>query len=94
MRANYKMGPKNNKSTSSKVAVLMDSISTNESGNDSDLNTDLFPDNTLTGPPVISGTITGITTGITDADSSVGEKIFLMRLRTLLRKLTWTEESV
>jgi hypothetical protein len=76
VRANYKMGPKNNKSTSSKVAVLMDSISTNESGNDSDLNTDLFPDNTLNGSPGISGTITGITTGITDADSSVGEKRF------------------
>jgi hypothetical protein len=48
------MGPKTNKSAKSKSVEPVDSISTNESENDSDLNTDLFPENTLPGSPILS----------------------------------------
>ena len=69
MRANFKMGPRTTKSAKSKSVDPVDSISTNESGNDSDINTNLFPDNPLTGSPIIPGT-----TGNTDDDSSVAGK--------------------
>jgi len=62
------MGPKT-KSAKMKSVDPVDSISTNESGNDSDLNTNLFRDNPLTGSPIISGT-----TETTGADSSVAGK--------------------
>jgi hypothetical protein len=63
------MGPRTTKSATSKVAAPVDSIFTNESENDSDLNTNLFPDNPLTGSPIISRT-----TWNTDKDSSVAGK--------------------
>ncbi len=63
------MGPRTNKSAKSKSVDPVDSISTNESENDSDLNTNLFPDNPLTGSPIIPGT-----TGNTDDDSSIAGK--------------------
>jgi hypothetical protein len=63
------MGPRNNKSATSKVAVPVNSISTNESGNNSDRNTNLFPKNPLTRSPIIPETA-----GNTDEDSSVAGK--------------------